>query len=198
MAPGIEHYSVIRALRAIDRADIALLVLDATEMVTSQDTHIAGYIQQADKGIMLIVNKWDLVENKDITEWNRHIRRQLKFVPYAPVLYTSAKLGQGVDEIMPQARQIYQERLKRLPTAAVNDVIQKAIAVHNRPRSGGKQLKVFYATQAETNPPTFILFANDARLIHFSYKRYLENRLRQAFGFAGTPLRLIFKTRGEE
>jgi GTP-binding protein len=194
---GVERYSVIRTLRAIDRADIVLLVLDATELATTQDTHIAGYIQQAAKGIVLVVNKWDLVENKDITEWNRYLRSQLKFVAYAPVLYTSAKSGQGVDKIMPQVCQIYQERLKRLSTASVNDVVQRAVATHNRPRSRGKQLKILYATQAEVNPPTFVFFANDARLIHFSYRRYLENKLRQVFGFAGTPLRLVFKTRGE-
>jgi GTP-binding protein len=198
VAAGVERYSVIRALRAIDRADVALLVLDATELVTTQDTHIAGYIQQAAKGIILIVNKWDLVENREIAEWNRYIVSQLKFVTYAPILYTSAKFGQGVDKIMPQARQIYQERLKRLSTASVNDVIQQAVAAHNRPRRGSRQLKIFYATQAEVNPPTFVFFANDPKLIHFSYRRYLENKLRRAFGFAGTPLRLIFKTRGEE
>jgi GTP-binding protein len=194
---GVERYSVIRALRAVDRADIVLLVLDATELVTAQDTHIAGYIQQAAKGIVLIVNKWDLVEKKDITEWNRYIKSQLKFVAYAPVLYISAKSGQGVEQVMPQVCQIYQERLRRLTTAKVNDVIQQAVAAHNRPRSRGKQLKILYATQADVNPPTFVLFTNDAKLIHFSYRRYLENKLRQAFGFAGTPLRLIFKTRGE-
>ncbi len=197
VAAGVERYSVIRALRAIDRTDIALLVLDAAELATTQDTHIAGYIQQAAKGIVLIVNKWDLVENKDITEWNKYIRSQFRFVAYAPVLYTSAKFGQGVDKIMPQVQQVYQERLKRLTTARVNDVIQQAVEAHTRPRSGGKQLKILYATQAEVNPPTFVFFANDARLIHFSYRRYLENKLRQAFGFAGTPLRLIFKTRRE-
>ena len=194
---GVEQYSVIRSLRAVDRADIVLLILDATELVTAQDMHIAGYIQQAAKGIIIIVNKWDLIENKDITGWNRYVRSQLKFMTYAPVLYSSAKSGQGVDKIMPQVSQVYQERLKRLSTAAVNDVIQQAITTHNRPRNRSKQLKVFYATQAEVNPPTFVFFANDARLIHFSYRRYLENKLRQAFGFTGTPLRLIFKTRGE-
>jgi len=194
---GVERYSVIRALRAIDRADVALLVLDATELVTAQDTHIAGYIQQAAKGIVLIVNKWDLVENKDITEWNRYIWSHLKFVAYAPVLYTSAKFGQGVDRVMPQVSQVYQERLKRLSTATVNDVIQQAVATHTRPRHGSKQLKILYATQAEVNPPTFVFFVNDTKLIHFSYRRYLENKLRQAFGFAGTPLHFIFKTRGE-
>ena len=195
---GVERYSVIRTLRAIDRADIVLLLLDATEAATTQDTHIAGYIQQAVKGIVLIVNKWDLVENKDRAEWNRYIKSQFKFVAHAPILYTSAKTGLGVNKIMPQVSQVYQERLKRLSTATVNNVIQQAIAAHNRPRSRNRQLKVFYATQAEVNPPTFVFFANDARLVHFSYRRYLENRLRKEFGFAGTPLRLIFKTRGEE
>jgi len=194
---GVERYSVIRALRAIDRADVALLVIDATEPFTAQDMHIAGYIQQAVKGVVLVVNKWDLVADKNITEWNRYIRSQLKFMPYAPVLYTSAKFGQGVDRIMPQVGQVYQERLKRLPTAVVNGVVQQVVAAHNLPRSGGKRLKILYATQAEVNPPTFVFFVNDAKLIHFSYKRYLENKLRQSFGFVGTPLRLVFKIRGE-
>ena len=194
---GVERYSVIRALRAIERADIALLVLDGTELVTAQDMHIAGYIQQAVKGIVLVVNKWDLVANKNTTEYNRYIRRQLKFMPYAPVLYVSAKFGQGVSEIMPQATQVYQERLKRLPTTMVNSVVQRAVAAHTLPRIGSKQLKILYATQAEVNPPTFVFFVNDAKLLHFSYQRYLENKLRQSFGFAGTPLRLVFKTRGE-
>ena len=194
---GVERYSVIRALRAIERADIAVLVIDATEPFTAQDMHVAGYIQQAVKGIILVVNKWDLVENKDISEWDRYIRSQFKFMPYAPVLYTSAKFGQGVDKVMPQVCQGYQERLKRLPTAAVNSVVQQAIAAHSPPRTGSKRLKVLYATQAEVNPPTFVFFVNDAKLMHFSYQRYLENKLRQSFGFVGTSLRLVFKTRGE-
>ena len=195
---GIERYSVIRALRAIERADIAFIVLDATELVTAQDMHIAGYIQQASKGVVLIVNKWDLVVDSSTTEYNRHIRSQFKFMAYAPVLYISAKSGQGVDNILPQVRQIHQERLKRLSTAVVNNVVQQAVAAHNLPRSGGKQLKILYATQAEVNPPTFIFFVNDTKLIHFSYQRYLENKLRQSFGFIGTPFRLVFKTRGEQ
>ncbi len=195
---GVERYSVIRTLRAIDRADVVLLVLDATEAVTSQDTHVASYIQQAAKGMIIIANKWDLIENKDIAAWNRLIKSQFKFASYAPILYTSAKSGQGVERIMPQVNQVYQERLKRLSTAKVNSVVQQAVASHNRPRIRNKQLKVFYATQAETNPPTFVFFTNDTRLIHFSYRRYLENKLRDAFGFTGTPLRMVFKTRGEE
>ena len=194
---GVERYSVIRALRAIDRADIVLLILDATELVTAQDMHIAGYIQQAAKGVVLVVNKWDLIADKNLTAWNKYLKSQLKFMAYAPMLYTSAKFGQGVDKIMPQVHQVYQERFKRLATAEVNDVIQQAVATHTPPRSGRKRLKILYATQAEVNPPTFVFFVNDAKLIHFSYRRYLENKLRQAFGFAGTPLRLVFKTRGE-
>jgi GTP-binding protein len=146
---------------------------------------------------VLIVNKWDLIENKDTAEWNKYIKSQFKFFSHAPIIYTSALSGQGVNKIMPQVSQVYQERLKRLSTATVNSVIQQAVAAHNRPRSRNKQLKVFYATQAEVNPPTFVLFANDAKLIHFSYRRYLENKLRKEFGFAGTPLRFVFKTRGE-
>ena len=197
LGTGVERYSAIRALRAIDRADIALLVLDATELVTAQDMHIAGYIQQATKGIVLIVNKWDLVADKNTTEYNKHIQRQLKFMPYATALYISAKFGQGVDKVMPEVYQVYQERLKRLPTNSVNSVVQQAAAAHTLPRSGNKRLKILYATQAEVNPPTFVFFVNDAELIHFSYRRYLENKLRQSFGFAGTPLRLIFRSRGE-
>jgi GTP-binding protein len=194
---GVERYSVMRTHRAIDRADIVLLVLDATETVTTQDTHVGGYIQQAVKGMIIIVNKWDLVENKDTREWDKYIKDQFKFASYAPILYTSAKSGQGVAKIMPQVDQIFRERLKRPTTAAVNNVIQQAVASHTRPRKRGQQLKIFYATQAEVNPPTFVLFTNNAQLIHFSYRRYLENKIRQAFGFNGTPLRLIFKTRGE-
>ena len=197
LGAGVERYSVIRALRAIDRADIVLLVIDATELLTAQDMHIAGYIQQAAKGIVLVVNKWDLAEAKSKTEYSRYIRRQLKFMSYGTVLYVSAKFGWGVDKIMPQVCQVYQERLKRLATAAVNSVVQQAAAAHNLPRTGSKQLNILYATQAAVNPPTFVFFVNDTRLIHFSYRRYLENKLRQSFGFVGTPIRLVFKTRGE-
>jgi GTP-binding protein len=194
---GVERYSVMRTMRAIDRADVVLLILDATETATSQDTHIAGYIQRAVKGIIIVVNKWDLIEDRNIASWNARIRGQLQFASYAPILYTSAKTTQGIGEIMPRVIEVYRERLKRLPTAAVNDVIQEAVTAHTRPRERARQLRIFYATQAEVNPPTFVFFTNDAKLIHFSYRRYLENKLRQAFGFTGTPLRLIFKTRGE-
>ena len=194
---GVEWYSVIRALRAINRADIALLVLDAAELAAAQDMHIAGYIRQAVKGVILIVNKWDLVEGGEIAEFSKYIQSQFKFMPYAPILYASAKSGWGVDKIMPQVCQVYEERFKRLPTSAVNNVVRQAVAAHTLPRVGRKQLKILYATQAEVNPPTFVFFVNDVKLMHFSYQRYLENKLRQSFGFTGTPFRLTFKTRGE-
>jgi GTP-binding protein len=195
---GVERYSVLRALRAIGEADIALLVLDATEPVTAQDKHIAGYIQEAAKGVVLIVNKWDLAHSQSMAEYERHIRHELRFLSYAPVLYISAKFGQGVDRVMPQAFEVYQERLKRPATNQINDVVGQAVASHPLPRKGTRQLKVFYATQTGVSPPTLVFFVNDAKLVHFSYRRYLENKLRQVFGFAGTPLRLVFKTRGEQ
>jgi GTP-binding protein len=194
---GVEKYSVLRALRAVDRADIVLLVLDAMEMVTAQDMHIAGYVQQATKGAVVVVNKWDLVAEKNTVDWDRYLRSQLKFMNYAPVVYTSAKYGEGVDRIVPEARRIYQNRLRRPATSGVNDVVQQAAAAHVLPRKGSKRLKILYATQAEVNPPTFVFFVNDAKLVHFSYQRYLEGKLRQAYDFSGTPLRLIFRTRGE-
>jgi GTP-binding protein len=192
---GVERHSVIRALRAIDRADVALLVLDAGEAFTAQDKHVAGHIQQAQKGIMLVVNKWDLATDQDRKQWTRALRNEYQFVPYAPVLFVSAKLGSGVEQILPLALQIYEERNKRLPTAVVNSVIQEAVAAHPPPPVQGKSIKIKYVTQADVNPPTFVFFVNDAR-VHFSYRRYLENRLRDAFGFTGTALRLIFKTGG--
>jgi len=195
---GVERYGIIRALRAIDRADVVLLVLDATELVVAQDKHIAGYIQEAVKGVVLVVNKWDLVENKDVAEYDRHIRSQLRFISHAPIVYTSAMLGQATDRVMPEAFGVYQERLKRLPTTVVNGVVQEAIAAHPPPRKGARQLKILYATQAEVNPPTFVFFVNDARLMSASYQRYLENKMRRVHGFNGTPLRFIFKNKGKQ
>lgn len=194
---GVEHWSVIRALRAIERADVALLVLDTAELGAAQDMHVAGYIQQAAKGVILVVNKWDLVEKKRVAEYNSYIKSRFKLMPYAPVLYVSAKLGQGVKKIMPLVVQIYQERLRRISTKEVDSVVQQAVAAHILPRRGNKQLKVRSAAQTGVNPPTFTFSVNDVRLIHFSYQRYLENKLREVFGFEGTPLRLVFKTGGE-
>ncbi len=197
LGQGVQRYSALRALQAIERADIALLVLDAVELLTAQDKHVAGYIQQSLKGVIIIVNKWDLVTDGNIDEYNRYIRGELKFMLYSPIVYASAKSGQGVDTIMPQVLKVYRERFKRLSTSVVNSVVQQAVATHSPPQAGGKQLKILYATQAEVNPPTFVFFVNDPKLVHFSYRRYLENKLRRSFEFTGTPLRLVFKSRGE-
>jgi len=195
---GVDKYSVIRSLEAIDRADVALLVLDAGELVTAQDLHVAGYIQQAFKGVIIVVNKWDLAKTLDKNEVTRCLRANLKFMRYASILYTSAMDGTGISDIMPQAIEVYNQRLKRIPTAELNSTVQQVLAAHTPPHKGMHLLKFFYATQAEVNPPTFVFFVNDATLMHFSYQRYLENQLRRNFGFEGTPLRLIFKTRGEK
>ncbi len=197
---GIERHSVKRALEAIDRADVALLVLDAGEGITSQDTHIAGHITQAFKGMVVVVNKWDLVEEKGTIpfKFNKEVRERLKFAAYAPVLYVSAKFGWGIKEVLGVAQKVAQERLKRIPTSALNSAIAEAVAGHAPPAVRGKRLKILYVAQVEVGPPTFTFFVNDAKLVHFSYQRYLENRLRQAFGFDGAPLRLIFRSRGEE
>ncbi len=195
---GVSKYSVLRALKAIDRADVVLLVLDSTELATAQDIHIAGYVESAGKGIVLVVNKWDLVEDKDTFGCTEYVRGRFRFIPYASVLYASAKSGKGVNKIMPRVSQVYEERGKRLATAALNSVVQQAVAAHPPPRKGRRQLKVLYVTQADVAPPTFVFFVNDARLMHFSYQRYLENKLRGVFGFAGTPLKMTFKSRGEK
>lgn len=193
---GIEWYSVLRALRAIDRADIALLVIDATEPLTAQDAHIAGYIEKAGKSTILLVNKWDLVVDKNKAIYDEYIRSKLKFASYVPILYISARTGQGVNKILPLVSQVYLERIMRLPDTDVDKVIKEAVASHNLPRKGNKYLKFYSADQIGINPPTFRLLINDAKLIHFSYHRFLENRLRDIYCFRGTPIRLVFKSRG--
>ncbi len=198
--PGIERYSVMRSLRAISRADVALLVTEAEEVFTAQDAHIAGYIQQALKGMVLAVNKWDLATGleRDATECTQEIQSRLKFFPGVPILFISALKNQGIDLILPAVKDIFREKQKRVPTAELNDLIDRVVAAHTPPSTGGKQLKFSYVTQAEVNPPTFIFFVNNPKLLHFSYQRYLENKLRDAFGFSGTPLKLIFKRKGRE
>ncbi|UCG54050.1 MAG: ribosome biogenesis GTPase Der [Dehalococcoidia bacterium] len=195
---GVERYSVLRALKAIGRADIALLMLDATELVTAQDLHIAGYIQQANKGVILLVNKWDIAKDLTKEECTRYIRNKFKFMVYAPLFFISAKLGQGIDKVIKQAFKVYKERSKRIPTAEVNSMLQKAMSTHNPPQKAGKRLKLFYTSQTDVNPPNFVFFVNDVNLVHFSFRRFLENRLRQSFGFEGTPIRLVFKTRSKQ
>ncbi|MBN1366870.1 MAG: ribosome biogenesis GTPase Der [Dehalococcoidales bacterium] len=192
---GVEKYSVIRSEEAIERADIALLVLDTSAPVAAQDTHVGGYIQQAVKGIIIVANKWDLTYSLDKAQYIKYIRGEFRFLPYAPVVFTSAKTGEGIKDVLPELIKVYQERMKRLSTSKVNDVIRQAVATHELPHKAGKRLKVLYATQADVNPPTFVFSVNEAKLVHFTYRRYLENKLRQAFGFSGTPIKLIFRSR---
>ncbi len=197
IVPGVEKYSVIRALRAISRADVVLLLLDASEGVTAQDTHIAGFCLEEGKSVVLVVNKWDLIEKDEYTmqDYIQHVRTRLKFLSHAPLLFISALTGEGVDEVIPLALQVRQERFTRIPTGELNRFLQDIMARHAPPSKGRRRLKVYYATQAAIDPPTFVFFVNDPQLVHFSYKRYLENRLQERLGLTGTPLLLKFKKR---
>ncbi|MEE9201909.1 MAG: ribosome biogenesis GTPase Der [Dehalococcoidia bacterium] len=198
ITPGVERYSVLRAMRAIGRADVAVLVTEAPAGLTAQDLHIAGFVHEAYKGIVVAVNKWDLVEEKDTATYTAYIRGKLKFMPYAPVVFTSALHGSGVEEVLEAAHTVYQERLKQPPSDHLQKVVEEAFTSHRPPTHRGRSLRVFSTAQVRVNPPTFMFRVNDPRLLHFSYERYLENRLRQAFGFRGTPLRLLFRSRGRK
>jgi GTP-binding protein len=189
---GVDYYSLLRALQAINRCDVALLLIDASEFMTAQDMHIAGYIIDVGKGIMLVVNKWDLVPEEQRQEFKQILPRRFKFAAHTPIVYISAKLGQGIDKILPQAWEIWQERQKRIPPSGINELVKQAVSSHPPPRKGSKQLRVVRAYQDESQPATFVLEVNDPNLVHFSYRRYLENKLRQAFGFRGVSLKLIF------
>lgn len=196
---GIERFSVMRSMRAIDRADVVLLVIDATEDFTAQDLHIAGYVEEQKKGMVVVVNKWDLVEKDTYTmdEYRERARRQLDFMPYAPMVFISAKVGQRVHRVLETALEVVQERDRRVSTAALNRVLKEAVAKHPPPSKPGKWVRFFYATQADVGPPTFVFFCNEPKMIHYSYKRYIENELRDAFNFVGTPLRISFRGRHE-
>ncbi len=196
---GIERFSVMRSMRAIDRADVVLLVIDATEDFTAQDLHIAGYVEEQKKGIVVVVNKWDLVEKDTYTmdDYRDRARRQLDFMPYAPIVFISAKTGQRVGKVLETALDVVGERFRRVSTAALNKVLKEAVAKHPPPSKPGKWVRFFYATQADVAPPTFVFFCNEPKMIHFSYRRYIENELREAFGFIGTPLRISFRSRHE-
>jgi GTP-binding protein len=196
--PAAEKYSTLRSLKAIARADVAVLVIDAVEGLTAQDAHVAGYVVEEGRGLVLAVNKWDLVEDKtdrtfdQYTEW---IRNEVPFLEFAPIVSISAKTGQRVSKVLELAIDIWGERRKRVSTGELNRVLRAASDRLAPPLVRGRRPKIFYATQAGVAPPTFVFFANDAALVHFSYRRYLENRLREEFGFDGTPIRLIFRDR---
>jgi GTPase len=190
---GLEYYGLVRTLRAINRCDVALLVMDATEFITAQDTHVAGYIKEASKGIILLINKWDLVDDTMRDSYLNEVDHRMKFIAHAPVLFVSALTGRGVKDIIPTALDAWKERKKQLPDPIIDKLIQDAVLAHAPPPRGTKRLRVYRAYQAGINPPAFTFVVNDPRLVHFSYERYLENRLRQTFGFTGTSLKLQFK-----
>ncbi len=194
---GVEKYSVLRSMRAIQRADVALLLIDATEGVTAQDQHIAGYILDEYKSVVVLVNKWDLVPKDTYTmpAYTKRVRHELRFLDYVPVLFISAKTGRRVHQVLPTAMDVYAARFQRIPTGELNRLVQDTVARHAPPSKAGKRLKFMYATQAGVDPPTFVFFVNDPRLVHFSYERFLENCIRERYPFLGTPLRFKFRRR---
>jgi len=195
--PGVEKYSVVRSMRAIERCDVALLLIDAVEGISAQDTHIAGYIKDEQKSAVVIVNKWDAVEKDNYTMQNfsERIRQELNFMDYVPILFISAKTGQRVNQVMPLALQVQEERLARISTGALNRILQKAQAVFALTSKTGVGIKLFYGTQVRTDPPTFLIYCNNPKLAHFTYLRFLENQIRQEYPFTGTPIRIVLKPR---
>jgi GTP-binding protein len=198
--PGVERFSVIRTMRAIERADVALVLIDATSGITSQDAHIAGFVQDAWKSAILIVNKWDAIEKDSYTieSYKEKIRSDLKFIDYAPMLFISAKTGQRVNRVLPLAVEVGHERNVRLSTSQINKFIREALDRHPPPSKAGRALKIYYGTQVRGNPPTFLFHVNEPKLMHFTYRRYLENRLREVHGFLGTPLRIVLRKRAQK
>ena len=196
---GIETYSVLRAMRAIERAEVAIVLLDGDAGISAQDAHVAGYIHDAAKGCVIGVNKWDLVERspdagaKHLAE----VRRDLVFLDYAPVIFLSARTGLNVPRLLDRVLAVADERDRRITTSQVNEFFREAVASHPL-NKGSKTLKLLYATQASVKPPTFVLFVNDPAIVHFSYKRYLENQIRRRFGFEGTGIRIVFRGRSED
>ncbi len=196
----IEKFSVLRAHMAVERADVCLLVIDATEGVTEQDEKIAGIAHEAGKAVIIVVNKWDLpeTEDKDTVKYTKKVHEALAYMTYAPVIYVSALTGQRVIKLFEQINYVYNQSKMRISTGMLNDVLNEAITRVQPPSDKGRRLKVYYMTQASVAPPTFVLFCNSAALFHFSYQRYIENCLRDTFGFKGTPIKLIIRQRSEE
>ena len=196
---SVESYSVIRAMEAIKRADIVLIVFDSSEEITEQDVRIAGYVHEEGKPSLVLMNKWDLIEKDGhtINDFKNKLDHDLSFMSYFKTLFISAKSGQRFEKIMPSVIEVVENNRKRVSTGTLNEVIQKAIMAQEPPSSKGKNLKILYATQAQTCPPTFVIFVNNTQLVHFSYERFLNNRLRDAINFEGTPIKLVFKNRKE-
>lgn len=193
---GVEKYSVLRSLQAIERANVVLLVLDASVGLSAQDAHIAGFILDAWKSAVVLVNKWDALAKDTYTmgEYTSKIRQDLNFMDYVPLLFISAKTGQRVDQVMPLALKVQEERLVRMPTSKINQILHQAQDMH-APSRIGQQLKIYYATQVRNDPPTFLVYVNNPKLAHFTYLRFLENRIRQEYPFTGTPIRLVLRPR---
>lgn len=196
----IEKFSVMRSLMAVERADVCVIMIDATEGVTEQDTKVAGEAHNAGKACIVVVNKWDLVEKDGSTmkEYTLRVREGLAYMPYAPVLFISALTGQRVEKLYGLIAEVYEQNHKRIPTGQLNSILAEATARVQPPTDKGRRLKIYYVTQAGVTPPTFVFFCNDARLFHFSYQRYLENQIREVFGLTGTPVRIVVRQRGDK
>ena len=197
----IEKYSIIRTLRAVDRSDVVLLVLNAEEGITEQDKKIAGYAHEAGKGIVIVVNKWDLYPNKTVMsteEFTKNIRHELIFMPYANVVYVSALTQQRISRLPEMIKDAAEANAMRISTSVLNQVVTDAVAMNQPPMEKGKRLKILYTTQVKEKPPTFVIFCNEPEIMHFSYQRYLENQLREAFGFKGTPINIIVRGKNED
>lgn len=197
---GIEQYSVARSMRSIDRADVALLLIDANDGVTAQDAHVAGYVLERDKGVVVIVNKWDMIEKDEHTmiTFAKQVREDLKFLSYVPVIFISAKTHQRVHQVLPTALDVVASRRHRLSTSELNQLLRDAYDKSMPPTKNGRHLRLYYATQVGTEPPTFVIFVNDPELVHFSYERYLENSIRAHYPFTGTPIRILLRARRNE
>lgn len=195
--PGVERYSVLRAVKAMERADVALLMIDATEGVTSQDAHIAGMALEKLKSVVVLVNKWDLVPKDTYTMdlYRDHVRSQLNFLTYVPVLFISALTGRRVHQVLPTALEAYRARMARIPTGDLNRIVGQAVSAHAPPSKAGKRLRIYYASQVRVDPPTFLFHVNDPGLMHFTYGRFLENQIRERYPFFATPLRFSFRRR---
>lgn len=196
----IEKYSIIRSLRAVDRSDVVLMVIDAIDGVTEQDKKIAGYAHETGKGIVLVVNKWDLYDkdNTSTLRYTENLRRELVFMQYAPVVFVSAMTKQRIHRLPEVIHYVAEQNAMRISTSVLNQVVEDAIAINPPPTEKGQRLKILYATQVKIKPPTFVIFVNEPEIMHFSYQRYLENKLREAFGFEGTPLQMIIRGKNEE
>jgi GTP-binding protein len=195
-----EKYSVMRAMKAIERADVALVLINGEEGIIEQDKHIAGYAHEAGKAAIFVVNKWDVVDKdeKTMQEFTQKIRDHFLFMTYAPILYLSAKTKQRVHKLLPVVNQVAEQHALRIPTHVLNDVISDAVAINPPPTDKGRRMRINYATQVTVKPPTIVLFVNDPEMMHFSYERYLENKIRAAFGFEGTPLRLFTRKKSDK